>query len=76
MIMSPINLVSALSMLLLGSRNTTADALSQLLRAEEFMAFNPHLILKNITDSLIDMNAQKHIVGIANNIFIAKVSYN
>ncbi|RXG57269.1 hypothetical protein Avbf_19068 [Armadillidium vulgare] len=71
--MSPMNLVSSLSMLLLGARGSTADALSRYLKAEEFIKFNPHLLLKNITEKVLQLNSIGHECAFVNNIFVEEL---
>ena len=50
--MSPINLISTLGMLLLGARGLSADVLRDLLQMDKFYTFNPHLVLRNVTQAI------------------------
>ncbi|XP_066971594.1 uncharacterized protein [Macrobrachium rosenbergii] len=55
-VMSPLSLISTLNILLLGARGSTSAALSDLLLIDEFYTFNPHLILKNVTEAILEMS--------------------
>ncbi|KAK7077810.1 hypothetical protein SK128_025829 [Halocaridina rubra] len=55
-VMSPLSLISTLYILLLGARGSTSGALSDFLLSDQFYTFNPHLILKNVTDSILAMH--------------------
>ncbi|XP_047478404.1 uncharacterized protein LOC125031567 [Penaeus chinensis] len=70
-VMSPLSLISTLSMLLLGARGTSAAALSDLLLTDQFYTFNPHLILKNVTQVLLD-NEGAHDVVFLNQFLVEK----
>ncbi|XP_042211641.1 uncharacterized protein LOC121859049 [Homarus americanus] len=61
-VMSPLSLISTLGMLLIGARGYTSGALSDLLQMDKFYTFNPHLILKNVTQSA---QAMKNIHDVA-----------
>ncbi|XP_045583362.1 mucin-4 [Procambarus clarkii] len=54
-VMSPLSLISTLGMLLLGARGSSSGALSDLLQMDKFYTFNPHLILKNVTQAVQEM---------------------
>jgi len=51
-VFSPISATSSLAMLFLGARGSTSWQLNKLLRLDEMITFNPHLLYKNISDSL------------------------
>ncbi|XP_063598626.1 uncharacterized protein LOC134775098 [Penaeus indicus] len=70
-VMSPLSLISTLSMLLLGARGKSAAALSDLLLTDQFYTFNPHLILKNVTQVLLD-NDGAHDVVFLNQFLVEK----
>ncbi|KAF2369040.1 Serpin domain [Trinorchestia longiramus] len=60
-VLSPLNLISVLSMLLLGSRGNTSIVLADLLRTDDFRNFNPHLLLKNIRADIDKNNVDSNI---------------
>ncbi|XP_042858826.1 mucin-17-like [Penaeus japonicus] len=70
-VMSPLSLISTLSMLLLGARGTSSAALSDLLLTDQFYTFNPHLILKNVTQVLLE-NDGAHDVVFLNQFLVEK----
>ncbi|XP_018022913.1 uncharacterized protein LOC108678931 [Hyalella azteca] len=67
--LSPMNLISTLSMLLLGSRGNTSAVLGDLLRTDDFRNFNPHLLLKNIRAEIFKNNVNSNIV-FSNHMFV------
>lgn len=71
--MSPLNLISTLSMLMLGGRNATASSLSNILQGDRFLMFNPHLVLRDIRKAALDLNKIGHESAIINNLFTEKV---
>ena len=71
-VMSSYNVITVLSTLLLGSRGRSSDDLANFLRADDFVNFNPHLLLKNLNEELIQSNVDSNI-AFADNIFVEKV---
>lgn len=51
-IISPFALTSALSMLFLGARGQTSGEMNDLLRLDDMVSFNPHVVFRNISDSI------------------------
>uniref|UniRef100_A0A0P4W1C7 Serpin domain-containing protein n=1 Tax=Scylla olivacea TaxID=85551 RepID=A0A0P4W1C7_SCYOL len=51
-VMSPLNLISTLGMLVLGARGLSAVVLRDLLEMDKFYTFNPHLVLRNVTQAI------------------------
>lgn len=51
---SPLSASSSLSLLFLGARSSTSWQINELLKLDEMIAFNPHLLYKNITDTLLN----------------------
>ncbi|XP_068211663.1 uncharacterized protein [Palaemon carinicauda] len=72
-VMSPISLISTLNILLLGARGSTSAALSDLLLIDQFYTFNPHLILKNVTESVLEM-ADVHDVAFFKQFLVEKAA--
>lgn len=54
MVFSPISTSTSLAMIFLGSRGNTSWQLNEILRLDEMISFNPHLMFKNITDTLAE----------------------
>ncbi|KAM7345684.1 uncharacterized protein ACRADG_011868 [Cochliomyia hominivorax] len=52
LVMSPFALTSMLSMVFLGARGSTSGEMNDVLKLDDMVTFNPHLIFKNITDSV------------------------
>ncbi|KAH8339940.1 hypothetical protein KR067_003158 [Drosophila pandora] len=52
LVISPFALTSMLSMVFLGARGTTSGEMNEILKLDDMVAFNPHLIFKNITSSV------------------------
>lgn len=52
LIISPFALTSMLSMVFLGARGSTSGEMNDVLKLDDMVTFNPHLIFKNITDSV------------------------
>nr|XP_036668867.1 mucin-17 [Drosophila suzukii] len=52
LVISPFALTSMLSMVFLGARGSTSGEMNEILKLDEMVTFNPHLILKNITNSV------------------------
>lgn len=69
-IVSPFALSSYLSMIFLGARGQTSGEMNELLRLDEMVTFNPHIIFKNITDS-VEQQARKS--GIAAATFVREL---
>jgi hypothetical protein len=64
LIFSPFSVLSFLSMIFLGSRGTTSRQIDQLLKLNDFSTFSPHLMYKNVTESLqssANFEATKHL---------------
>ena len=52
-IFSPLSALTSVSMLFLGARGDTSWQINELLKLDEIVSFNPHLLYKNVTDSLM-----------------------
>jgi len=50
---SPLSASSSLALIFLGARSSTSWQINELLKLDEMIAFNPHLLYKNITDTLL-----------------------
>ena len=44
-----------LAMIFLGARGTTSWQMNELLKLDEMISFNPHLMYKNVTEALMEM---------------------
>jgi hypothetical protein len=53
MVMSPFTVTSSLGMMFLGARGQTATQLDGLLRLDDMLTFNPHMMYHNITESFL-----------------------
>ncbi|KAL5289394.1 hypothetical protein ACFFRR_009499, partial [Megaselia abdita] len=52
LIISPFALTSTLSMVFLGARGGTSGEMNEILKLDDMVTFNPHLVFKNVTDSV------------------------
>ncbi|XP_017059178.1 LOW QUALITY PROTEIN: mucin-5AC [Drosophila ficusphila] len=52
LVISPFALTSMLSMVFLGARGSTSGEMNEILKLDDMVTFNPHLIFKNITTSV------------------------
>lgn len=52
LVMSPFALTSMLSMVFLGARGSTSGEMNEVLKLDDMVTFNPHLVFRNITDSV------------------------
>lgn len=51
-VLSPFALTSVLSMMFLGARGSTSGEMNEILKLDDMVTFNPHLIFKNITTAV------------------------
>lgn len=51
---SPLALSTALAMVFLGARGATSWQMNELLRLDEMITFNPHLMFKDVQDELLE----------------------
>lgn len=51
-VLSPFALSSMLSLLFLGARGTTSNEMNDLLKLDDMITFNPHVVFRNITESI------------------------
>lgn len=51
-IISPFALTSTLSMIFLGARGQTSGEMNDLLRLDDMVSFNPHVVFRNISESI------------------------
>ena len=52
LVFSPFSAATALAMIFLGARGTTSWQMNELLRFDEMISFNPHLLYKNVEEAL------------------------
>ncbi|CAD7013246.1 unnamed protein product [Ceratitis capitata] len=52
LVVSPFALTSMLSMVFLGARGSTSGEMNEVLKLDDMVTFNPHLVFRNITDSV------------------------
>lgn len=68
-IMSPFAVTSLLAMVFLGARGPTSGQMNDILRLDDMVTFNPHQVIKNVTDSLTLFRNQ----GIATAAFVREL---
>ena len=54
LIFSPLSTSTMLAMVFLGARGTTSWEMNSILKLDEMISFNPHLMYKNVTDTLME----------------------
>ena len=54
LVFSPFSVATSLAMMFLGARGNTSWQMNALLRFDEMISFNPHLLFKNVTEALSD----------------------
>ncbi|XP_037926846.1 uncharacterized threonine-rich GPI-anchored glycoprotein PJ4664.02 [Hermetia illucens] len=64
LVISPFALTSMLSMVFLGARGGTSGEMNEILKLDDMVTFNPHLVFKNITDS-VEKIRDSHIAAAA-----------
>ncbi|KAG4066590.1 hypothetical protein HA402_007226 [Bradysia odoriphaga] len=69
LVISPFALTSMLAMIFLGARGSTSGEMNEMLRLDDMVTFNPHLIFRNITDSVENTKD----AGIANTAFVREL---
>lgn len=69
LVISPFALTSMLAMIFLGARGSTSGEMNEMLRLDDMVTFNPHLIFRNITDSVENTRDS----GIANSAFVREL---
>ena len=71
----PVAANSALAMIFLGARGSTSWEINELLELDKMITFNPHLLYKNISDTL-SVNSNNYKALSSKNILISKVKVN
>ena len=52
-VFSPFSAATSLAMLFLGARGDTSWEINEILKLDDIVSFNPHMLLKNVSDSLV-----------------------
>jgi hypothetical protein len=68
-VVSPFALSSILSMIFLGARGSTSNEMNDLLRLDDMITFNPHVVFRNITESIEQMRNS----GVASATFVREL---
>ncbi|KAJ8682747.1 hypothetical protein QAD02_018539 [Eretmocerus hayati] len=64
--LSPFGMISTLAMIFLGARGPTSNQMNDILKLDDVVTFNPHLVFQNITDTVTLARGQ----GIENAAFV------
>jgi hypothetical protein len=72
LVYSPLSTSTSLAMIFLGARGSTSWQINEILKFDEMISFNPHLLYKNITD-LIANEENKWTAACAKLLFVDKV---
>ncbi|CAH1235565.1 unnamed protein product [Diabrotica balteata] len=52
-VVSPFGAISLLAMIFLGARGSTSAEMNEILKLDDMITFNPHLVLKNVGESIV-----------------------
>ncbi|CAG9854073.1 unnamed protein product [Phyllotreta striolata] len=52
LVVSPFGAISSLAMIFLGARGSTSAEMNEILKLDDMITFNPHLVLKNVGESV------------------------
>lgn len=69
LVISPFAMTSMLSMVFLGARGSTSGEMNEMLKLDDMITFNPHLVFRNITDSVM----QSKEPGISTSAFVREL---
>ena len=69
-VFSSLAALTSLSMLFLGARGDTSWQINELLKLDDILSFNPHLLYKNVSDSLIGEDQAKSSSTCVKQLFI------
>lgn len=69
-IAAPYALISQLAMVFLGARGLTSFEMNELLKLDDMVTFNPHVVFKNITDSV---EQSRHSSSVATAAFVREL---
>ena len=72
LIFSPLSSSTMLAMIFLGARGTTSWEMNGLLKLDEMISFNPHLMYKNVTDTLME-NQQDFAIACVKQLWVDEV---
>ncbi|XP_050420965.1 mucin-5AC [Adelges cooleyi] len=56
LVLSPFELTAMLAMVFLGARGSTSGQMNDVLRLDDMVTFNPHQVLRNVTQSITNAN--------------------
>ena len=73
LLFSPVSATSSLAMLFLGARGLTSWQINELLELDKIITFNPHLLYKNISDTLSVSETENFSSSASKNILVSKV---
>jgi serine protease inhibitor len=73
LVFSPLSSNTLLAMLFLGARGDTSWEINEILKLDEIVTFNPHLLYKNITDSMME-DPDKVTAACVKQVFVDQVS--
>ena len=73
MVFSPLSSSTSLAMIFLGARGATSWQINSLLQLDHVISFNPHLLYKNVTDTLARKGVDGMTAACVKNLFVDKV---
>ena len=74
LIFSPLSTSTMLAMIFLGARGSTSWEMNSILKLDEMISFNPHLMYKNVTDTLME-NQHDFAIACIKQLWIDEVNY-
>ncbi|CAH1109185.1 unnamed protein product [Psylliodes chrysocephalus] len=69
-VLSPFGTISLLAMIFLGARGSTSAEMNEILKLDDMITFNPHLVLKNVGESVM---ADEKDSGVVTSAFIKEL---
>lgn len=69
LVISPFAVTSLLAMMFMGARGATSEEMNEILKLDDMVTFNPHLVFKNVTES-IEVNKRS---GVATSAFVREL---
>ena len=75
LIFSPLSATTLLAMVFLGARGVTSWQINELLRLDEMITFNPHLMYRSITDDLVSDSSKGFISACVKQMAVDKVRF-
>ena len=74
LVVSLVSATTSLAMVFLGARGVTSWQINELLRLDEMITFNPHLMYKSVTDDLVSDDSKDFVSACLKQLIVDVVS--